>query len=46
MRCIWDEGKAATNSQKHGVTFEEAQTVFDGWNALLIDDPDHSEQED
>lgn len=46
MRCIWDEGKAATNSQKHGVTFEEAQTVFDDWNALLIDDPDHSEQED
>ena len=43
MRCIWDEGKAATNSPKHGVTFEEAQTVFDDWNALLIDDPDHSE---
>lgn len=46
MKCIWDEKKADTNSKKHGVTFEEAQTVFDDWNALLIDDPDHSEHED
>lgn len=31
---------------EHGVTFEEAQTVFDDWNALLINDPEHSEDED
>ena len=31
---------------KHGVSFEEAQTVFLDENARLIDDPDHSEEED
>jgi hypothetical protein len=31
---------------KHGVSFEEAQTVFLDESARLIDDPDHSENED
>ena len=31
---------------KHGVSFEEAQTVFLDDNARLIDDPDHSEEEE
>ena len=40
-----DERKNATNRRKHGVSFEEAQTVFFDEHALLIADPDHSEDE-
>lgn len=46
MNFEWDENKARINLQKHGVSFEEAQTVFYDENALLIDDPDHSEDEE
>lgn len=42
----WDESKAAANAKKHGVTFEEARSVFYDERAKLIDDPDHSENED
>jgi uncharacterized protein len=42
----WDEKKSASNKSKHGVNFEEAQTVFVDENALLIHDPDHSDDED
>lgn len=42
----WDPGKAAANFRKHGVSFEEAETVFSDEQALLLDDPDHSEDED
>jgi uncharacterized protein len=42
----WDERKAQTNEQKHGVSFEEAQTVFYDPNARCIYDPDHSRDED
>ena len=41
----WDERKAALNKKKHGLSFEEAKTVFYDENALLIYDPDHSEKE-
>ncbi|NBQ65997.1 MAG: BrnT family toxin [Betaproteobacteria bacterium] len=41
----WDPRKAAANAAKHGVTFEEARTVFHDEHALLIDDPDHSKSE-
>ena len=41
----WNQAKAKTNAHKHGVTFEEALTVFSDTYALVIDDPDHSEQE-
>lgn len=41
-RFDWDPGKARENLRKHGVSFEEAQTVFDDEQALLLDDPDHS----
>jgi len=42
MAYEWDENKAATNLSKHGVSFEEARTVFD--DPLYVDfyDPDHS----
>src|SRR5262245_16967988 len=41
----WDPRKSQANFRKHGVSFEEARTVFYDDNALLIDDPDHSETE-
>lgn len=42
----WDETKNIINKTKHGVSFEEAKTVFYDPSALVIDDPDHSESED
>jgi len=42
----WDERKNAQNRQKHGISFEEAQTVFLDDHALLIDDPDDTREED
>ena len=46
MQFVWDKRKATSNQGKHGVSFAEAQTVFDDSHALLISDPDHSEDED
>jgi uncharacterized protein len=46
LRFEWDSGKASANSRKHGVSFEEAKSVFADERAKLIDDPDHSEDED
>jgi uncharacterized DUF497 family protein len=42
----WDDTKAKSNLIKHKISFEEAKTVFDDDNARLIQDPDHSENED
>jgi uncharacterized DUF497 family protein len=42
----WDEAKSLRNKKKHGVSFDEAKSVFYDENALLISDPDHSEEED
>ena len=42
----WDSAKASANLRKHGVAFEEAETVFSDDLALLIDDPEHSDEED
>lgn len=42
MRFEWDENKNQINQQKHGISFEEAQTVFFDDYAILFDDPDHS----
>jgi uncharacterized DUF497 family protein len=42
----WDPEKAASNADKHGVTFEEAKSVFDDEDALVIPDPDHSMDEE
>jgi uncharacterized DUF497 family protein len=42
----WDPKKDALNQEKHGVSFEEAKSVFYDENARLMDDPDHSEEED
>lgn len=46
LRFAWDLGKARINEEKHGVSFDEATTVFLDEEALLIGDPDHSVDED
>jgi uncharacterized DUF497 family protein len=42
----WDPKKAAANLKKHGISFEEASTAFWDDHALVIDDPDHSLDEE
>ena len=42
----WDPQKDRSNQKKHGVSFDEAATAFYDEEALLLDDPDHSENED
>lgn len=46
LQFDWDERKAAANAQKHGVSFDEAKSVFVDERAKLISDPDHSQEED
>ena len=46
MRFEWDTRKAAANLKKHGVTFQEAATVFGDPLAITFQDPDHSEEEE
>jgi uncharacterized DUF497 family protein len=41
----WDERKAAGNLRKHGVTFEEAQSVFYDLRSLTIHHPDYTKTE-
>jgi len=42
----WDQAKNRANQKKHGVSFEEAQTVFYDPNAIEFYDDEHSEWED
>ena len=46
IRFEWDEKKNRDCIRKHGVSFEEAQTVFLDENAVRFFDPDHSADED
>ncbi len=46
LRIEWDISKAEKNLRKHGVSFEEAQTVFADPLAATRDDPDHSAYEE
>ena len=46
LKFDWDKSKAALNKKKHGVSFEEAVTIFYDDDALEFHDPDHSENED
>ena len=41
----WDSRKATANHAKHGVSFEEAMTVFAAALARIFDDPEHSRRE-
>ncbi len=42
----WDFQKDQINQKKHKISFNEAKTVFYDANAIIIDDPDHSDAED
>jgi uncharacterized protein len=42
----WDPDKAESNRAKHGVSFEEGMTVFGDPLGRLVDDPEHSEEEE
>lgn len=42
LRFAWDPAKATLNLRKHGVSFDEARTVFEDEEALVRPDPDHS----
>jgi len=46
LRFEWDERKAGDNAKKRGVSFEEARSVFFDERARLIDDPEHTADED
>ena len=46
VRFEWDPRKAAANLAKHGISFEEAETAFYDDYASILDDPDHSEEEE
>ncbi len=46
LEFVWDETKAGSNAKKHGVSFDEAQSAFSDERARIIDDPDHSDDED
>ena len=45
MKFEWDENKAAGNLVKHGVSFEEAATVFGDPLSDTFDDPNHSAEQ-
>ena len=45
IRFEWDPAKARANVRKHGVSFDEARSVFFDENALEFDDPQHSTDE-
>lgn len=42
LKFEWDENKNNINKHKHGISFEEAKTVFYDGDAILFDDPEHS----
>ncbi len=46
LKFEWDPRKAARNLAKHGVSFDEASTVFADSLSLTIPDPDHSDEEE
>jgi uncharacterized DUF497 family protein len=46
LQFEWDPAKNTINVRKHKIDFEEAATVFLDEHALLISDPDHSDDED
>ena len=45
MRFEWDDNKAESNAAKHGITFEEAVTVFADPDLLFTEDTQHSQGE-
>lgn len=46
MEFEWDENKNQINKKKHGISFEDVESVFSDFSAIIFDDPDHSETEE
>ncbi len=46
LRFVWDSAKAAAKQRKHGVSFDEARSIFGDENGLFLLDPDHSDCEE
>jgi hypothetical protein len=46
LKFEWDPAKESSNIKKHGVSFEEARTVFDDDYGRMLQDPDHSQEEE
>lgn len=46
IKFTWDENKNRINQSKHKISFDEAKTVFYDEEAIVFDDPEHSEDED
>jgi len=46
LRFEWDKRKERANVKKHGISFDEARSVFYDENAIQFFDPDHSDDED
>lgn len=46
LQFEWDNLKDKENQKKHGISFEEAKTIFNDLYAITIDDPTHSIDED
>lgn len=44
MVVIWDQTKAKINLKKHGISFEEAQTVLESDQQLILEDQNHDEE--
>jgi uncharacterized DUF497 family protein len=45
LRFEWDQRKNASNKRKHGISFEEAETVFYDDRAVLREDPDEEDED-
>ena len=46
IKFTWDENKNQINKDKHKLSFEEAKTVFYDMEAIVFDDPEHSQEEE
>ena len=46
LRFEWDEQKNSSNKVKHGISFEEAKSIFYNDDSIVFDDPDHSALEE
>ena len=46
LKFEWDPRKNRSNTKKHGISFEEAQTAFTDEHGIVIDDPEHSDDEE
>ena len=46
LKFEWDDNKNKVNIEKHGISFEEASSVFYDEGALIIADEEHSEDEE